>query len=175
MQSEIDGFEKNNDDKILENENLLAKLSRTYQNSMVIESSINSPKQPNEREVFIMSIGYMLAMGVCGFVLVALGSTLSELAYNIGLTATDIGTVFIARGLGAVAGAASSSKLFVWFQGNNIMALSLFIILILLCVTPFNDSYIGIHVIFFFMGLNTSITGRYCLVIVITSINILMS
>lgn len=39
---------------------------------------------------YALGTGYMFAMGVCGIVLVALGSTLDDLAENCGTTATDV-------------------------------------------------------------------------------------
>lgn len=39
---------------------------------------------------YALGTGYMFAMGVCGIVLVALGSTLDDLADNCGTTATDV-------------------------------------------------------------------------------------
>lgn len=47
---------------------------------------------------FILGIAYMLDMGVCGIILVAIGSNLDLLADNCSTNATKIGTVFIARG-----------------------------------------------------------------------------
>ena len=47
---------------------------------------------------------YANAMGVCSIVLVALGSTLSALAADCGTTGAAVGTVFIARGIGAITG-----------------------------------------------------------------------
>ncbi|CAN0313104.1 unnamed protein product [Ectocarpus sp. 13 AM-2016] len=41
---------------------------------------------------YALGTGYMFAMGVCGIVLVALGSTLDDLAENCGTTATDVRT-----------------------------------------------------------------------------------
>jgi hypothetical protein len=49
-------------------------------------------------------------MDICGIVLVALGSTLEDLAKNVEKTATKIGTVFIFRGFGAIFGAIASAK-----------------------------------------------------------------
>jgi len=99
---------------------------------------------------------------VCGTVLVALGSTLDELAENVGETATDIGTVFIARGCGAVFGAIFSAKLYKWFQGNYVMGVSLLAITFLLCTLPFNKSYVLLHVYFLFLGLGTAVTDTGC-------------
>ena len=109
-----------------------------------------------------MGVAYMLAMGVCGIVLVALGSTLSDLAAKCGTTATDIGTVFITRGIGAILGALFSSKLYLWFQGNYVLAGSLsFIALLLLCL-PFNKSVELLHILFLFLGMGTAITDTGC-------------
>jgi len=111
---------------------------------------------------WIMGIGYLLAMGVCGTVLVALGSTLEELAENVGYSATDIGSVFIARGVGAVLGAVASAKLYYWFKGNHVMTCSLLILTALLCTLPFNHNYIMLHLYFLFLGLGTAITDTGC-------------
>lgn len=104
---------------------------------------------------FVMGTGYMLAMGVCGVVLVAIGSTLDDLAAKCGYSSTEVGTVFIARGMGAVVGAISSAKLYMWVQGNHVMAVSLGIITILICALPFNTNYIGLHFYFLLLGLGT--------------------
>ena len=113
-------------------------------------------------DVLIMGIGYMLAMGVCGIVLVALGSTLEDLAENVGKTATEIGTVFITRGLGAILGAIFSAKLYRWFAGNTVMFFGLLSIAILLIALPFVKSDVLLHVFFLFLGLMTAITDTGC-------------
>lgn len=120
------------------------------------------PAEEISSERWIMGIGYMLAMGVCGTVLVALGSTLDSLAEKVGYSATDVGTVFIARGLGAVFGAVFSAKLYLWFQGNYVMSVALAVLTTLLATLPLNTSYIGLHVYFFFLGLGTAITDTGC-------------
>lgn len=67
------------------------------------------------------------------------------------------GTVFIARGIGAVLGAISSAKIYLWFQGNHVMAISLLFIFTLLCIMPYNRTFYGIHILFLFLGWNTAI------------------
>ena len=114
------------------------------------------------QDVLVMGIGYMLAMGVCGIVLVALGSTLEDLAVNVGKSATEIGTVFITRGLGAVLGAFFSAKLYKWFAGNTVMFFGLLSICILLLALPFVKSDVLLHVFFLFLGLMTAITDTGC-------------
>ena len=123
-------------------------------------SEINNENISRER--WIMGTGYMFAMGVCGLVLVALGSTLDDLASNIGMLSTSLGSVFIARGIGAILGAISSAKLYRSFPGNIVMTISLALITALLCILPFNKSYELLHVYFLLLGLNTAITDTGC-------------
>lgn len=113
-------------------------------------------------EIKIASIGYMLAMGVCGTVLVALGSTLDKLAKTCGTTATDVGTVFIARGVGAILGALLSAKLYLWFRGNVVMGAALVFITGTLFVMPFNTSVDLLHINFLLLGLATAVTDTGC-------------
>lgn len=120
------------------------------------------PPETISTDKWIMGVGYMLAMGVCGTVLVALGSTLESLAEKVGYLSTEVGTVFIARGLGAVFGAIFSAKLYLWFQGNHVLSVSLCGITLLLLSLPFNTSYVLLHVYFFFLGLGTAITDTGC-------------
>jgi predicted MFS family arabinose efflux permease len=109
-----------------------------------------------------MGVTYMLAMGVCGTVLVAIGSTLEDFAENCGTESTDIATVFIARGIGAILGAIASAKLYMWYQGNFVMSFSLGSIALLLLCLPFNTSVIGLHILFFFLGICTAVTDTGC-------------
>ena len=117
---------------------------------------------PNSCDKTIASIGYMLAMGICGIVLVALGSTLTSLAANIGLDATQVGTVFITRGFGAILGAICSAKLYQWFPGNYVMFAGLLCISVLLTALPFNKSDVMLHILFLFLGLGTAVTDTGC-------------
>lgn len=133
--------------------------------SALLSPPLLPPPHPSDEltsERIVMGIGYMLAMGVCGVVLVAIGSTLDELAEKCGYSSTEVGTVFIARGIGAVVGAISSAKLYMWLQGNHVMAVSLGILTILICALPFNNSYIGLHIYFLTLGLGTAVTDTGC-------------
>jgi len=117
------------------------------------------PPMPNK---YSMGVVYMLAMGVCGTVLVAIGSNLEDFAEACDTTSTDIGTVFVARGVGAIFGAIMSAKLYLWYQGNYVMTFSLASIAILLLSLPFNSSVIMLHIIFFFLGIGTAVTDTGC-------------
>ena len=105
---------------------------------------------------------YMLSMGVCGIVLVAIGSTFEDLANQIGRKTTSIGSVFIARGAGSIFGAVCCSKLYRWFPGNYVMLVSLIGIMFLLMLIPFTSTISQLHVFFFCLGLGTAITDTGC-------------
>eukprot|EP00595_Chromulina_sp_UTEXLB2642_P001678 CAMPEP_0196766934 /NCGR_PEP_ID=MMETSP1095-20130614/32929_1 /TAXON_ID=96789 ORGANISM="Chromulina nebulosa, Strain UTEXLB2642" /NCGR_SAMPLE_ID=MMETSP1095 /ASSEMBLY_ACC=CAM_ASM_000446 /LENGTH=297 /DNA_ID=CAMNT_0042132001 /DNA_START=23 /DNA_END=913 /DNA_ORIENTATION=+ len=126
------------------------------------ETSTAPPPEIITTEKWIMGIGYMAAMGVCGLVLVALGSTLGDLADNVGLSPTNLGSVFIARGFGAVLGAISSAKIYVWFAGNHVMSAALGFIFVLLLIMPYIRTSLDLHVCFLFLGLATAITDTGC-------------
>ena len=98
---------RSNDDGTNEELALSRKMDSMDENTL---PDINTLQKGSSWDKTITSIGYMLAMGICGIVLVALGSTLSSLAANVGKTATEVGTVFITRGFGAILGAIFSAK-----------------------------------------------------------------
>ena len=127
----------------------------------IIPSSPINPELLSD-EKFLASIGYMLSMGVCGIVLVALGSTLGSLAANVGLDATEVGTVFITRGVGAILGAIFSAKLYQWFPGNYVMFVGLISISLLLICLPYNRSDVLLHILFLFLGVCTAVTDTGC-------------
>ncbi|KAH8071731.1 hypothetical protein JL721_4233 [Aureococcus anophagefferens] len=106
---------------------------------------------------------YANAMGVCGIVLVALGSTLSSLAEDCGTTATAVGTVFIARGVGAITGALSSARLNAPpRRGNHIMVVVLLALSAVLLYMPFVHDVWVLHVTWFLMGLCTATLDTGC-------------
>ena len=107
-------------------------------------------------------IAYVLAMGVCGLVLVALGSTLEFLAQHVGLRATDIGSVFLARGVGSISGAIICAKLYRWCPGNFVMAASLFALMVLLAILPSCRYVIFLHISFLLLGAGTAVTDTGC-------------
>jgi predicted MFS family arabinose efflux permease len=123
------------------------------------QKSDQPKKIPN---MWTLGITYMAAMGVCGTVLVAIGSNLEDMAENCGTTSTEIGTVFIARGVGAIFGAILSAKLYLWYHGSVVMSFALAAITLLLLILPYNTSVIFLHAIFFFLGLATAITDTGC-------------
>lgn len=56
-----------------------------------VESNVEAASEDVRKHYkYALGTAYMLAMGVCGIVLVALGSTLDDLASNCGTTSTDV-------------------------------------------------------------------------------------
>lgn len=153
-----------NDDRILRVDGGLADAPKNPDADWLKDFDEKSlaPSHELTNEKIIMGIAYMLAMGVCGIVLVALGSTLETLAENVGKTSTEVGTVFVTRGSGAILGAIISAKLYKWFQGNNVMFVGLTLIACLLLATPFVTSNIVLHIFFLLLGLGTAVTDTGC-------------
>ena len=109
-----------------------------------------------------ISIAYLLAMSVCGTIIVATAADLSELAANCGTISTEVATVFVARGVGAITGAVSSAKLYKWYNGNWVMVILLAFISVTVFALPFNTTVWGLHVLFFLFGLTTAIVDTGC-------------
>ena len=121
------------------------------------------PEKEIERRRWYLGVGYMMAMGICGVVLTAIGSTLDAIAKNCGTTSTDIGTVFVARGCGAILGAISSAKLYqAPNNGNSVMSVTLGILVILMMHIPFITNLVVLHMVFFGLGFCTAVTDTGC-------------
>ena len=120
--------------------------------------SDRKPRSKYSRHQVLLGICYMLCMCICGMVLVVLGSTLEDLAELCGTTSTEVGTVFIARGIGAIFGAIVSSKLYECFPGNQVLIGALLSVAVVLVYLPTNTSIVNLHVCFGLLGLGTAIT-----------------
>jgi len=105
---------------------------------------------------------YLLAMGICGIVLVALGSTLLDIAANCGTTATAVGLVFVTRGCGAILGAMSSAKLYEKVEGNRVICTTLFCLAMILAYMPWINHVWQLHLCFGLLGMCTAITDTGC-------------
>jgi predicted MFS family arabinose efflux permease len=126
------------------------------------ETAVAAAPGASPHNMLSLGIGYMLAMGVCGVVLVAIGSGLSDLAELCGTTSTKVATVFIARGVGAILGAVISARLYFWFHGNMVIVIALLFLSLLLFLLPVNTSVAGLHILFFLLGLATAVTDTGC-------------
>lgn len=108
-------------------------------------------------------VSYANSMGVCGIVLVALGSTLTSLAADCGTTATRVGTVFIARGFGAITGALSSARLYSPPRpGNLVMVFVLLALASVLLYMPFVQQVWVLHLTWFLLGMCTATLDTGC-------------
>ena len=82
--------------------------SSTSGKPLVLNSRNQNLKEPSQFRIskgtpnwrIWLGTAYMCAMGVCGIVLTAIGSTLTKLATDCGSTALKVSTVFLARGAG---------------------------------------------------------------------------
>ncbi len=111
----------------------------------------------SKRTKMCMGAIYMLAMGICGMVLVALGSNLEYLAGAVGKTSTELGTIFLARGIGSITGAIISAKFYKWFYGNTVMIGGIIVIAAVLLSLVYNKSSVLLHVLFAILGVCTAL------------------
>jgi predicted MFS family arabinose efflux permease len=118
--------------------------------------------EPSSSEKFRLSISYLCAMGICGLILVAIASNLNVLAENCGTDFLSLGTVFIARGVGATIGTVLSAKLYAIYPGNETIAGALFLVVIMLIAIPSCRSLTLLHCYFFVCGLGSAITDTGC-------------
>ena len=116
----------------------------------------------NDLRIKLTSIAYMVLMAVCGMVLVAIGSTFEELSHQVGKDPTQLGSIFISRGIGAIIGAISCSKFYFWLPGNVVLISSLTSIVAVLLALPFCKLISQLHFSFFILGLGTSVTDTGC-------------
>ena len=100
----------------------------------------------------------MFAMGVCGFIIVALGTTLSEIAANVGYSAYDIGTVFVARGVGCITGTMVSPVLYAHYNGKHMLSVTSTVTVAILYWMPYCTDYYLLHAAYFALGMITSVT-----------------
>jgi len=131
-----------------------------YQN--VADGAVQN-MSPDQEEMpyltrFFLGFSYMMAMGVCGTVLVSLGITLPGLAKNTGTVSSAIGSVFIARGIGAILGPVISSQVYSCFQGWAVIFVTLFFLSTVLLVMPFISEIWVLHIAFSLMGICTAVT-----------------
>lgn len=106
---------------------------------------------------FYISLSLVYCFIVCGLMTVALGATLEDLARNVGHEATDIGTIYVARGVGSVVG--SILSFYVFEHCNAVMALIVndFAIAVVSLFMPFISNLWTLHVAYMLVGGITSI------------------
>ena len=131
---------------------------RNHSTGVNLVQGISPASQFTTGVKFVISFGYLFAMAVCGFIIVALGSTLTGLASNVGYSVYDIGTVFVARGMGCILGTIASSILYTKFSGNTIITITVLFAAVILAWLPYCTSLLLLHIAFFLLGLITAVT-----------------
>lgn len=119
-------------------------------------------EEHQRRKRLMLGVAYICAMGVCGVVLTALGSCLTDLADNVGSTSTDLGSVFISRGVGSISGALMAAKIYMTFEGNNVICVVLIILASILFYMPFITEVWMLHVQFCCLGICTALIDTGC-------------
>lgn len=156
-----DGSHHEESAPLLQSQNVVASEREAAMQTILKDSAMDpmteEEKLSRTRQKHFMGAVYMGAMGVCGLVLVALGATLTYLANMVSKESTALGTVFLARGIGAVSGAISSAKLYKWFSGNFVMAAGLCLITAIMIALIYNTSVVMLHVYFGGLGIATAV------------------
>jgi len=119
------------------------------------------PKQRSQKRT-LLALSYLSGMGICGVVLAALGSSLQDLAANCKTDAIQIGSVFVARGAGAIMGTISSAGLYRKFNGKVVMGTGLIFFAVALAFGPKITSVKTLHLLFFAFGICTAVVDTGC-------------
>lgn len=147
-------------------ESLLAADDRdslNSQNQQVVVIT-NATFEISESSKLFTSIGYALAIGYCGLIVVSMGTSLNDLSNNVDSTPISDGIIiFIVRWLGNILGAVLSTFLIRGLNGNNLLAICFIINIPVLILLPFNKSLVLLNVYFFILGLTTSVIDTSCL------------
>lgn len=90
---------------------------------------------------------------VCGLVTVALGAALQDLASNVGFHATDIGSIYVARGVGSVLGSLLSFYIFEYSNAVRALALTEVLTAGVTVAMPFITRLWTLHGAYFMIGM----------------------
>lgn len=109
------------------------------------------------KTVASISLSMVYCYMICGVVTVAIGATLEDLAADVGYTPTDIGTVYVARGVGSILGSFACFYVFVHHDPVLILAGSEIFTALSCFALPFVTSLRTLHVIYFVIGALNSV------------------
>ena len=107
-------------------------------------------------EKYLFGTQYLLSNFVCGLILVTLGVLLENLAVNNGYKSIDIGSLFLARGVGLLLGHISSPTWYKWFRGRFVLAAAFLGISFTLAQLS-SSNMLGIYIAFLILGIETSL------------------
>ncbi|KAK3270856.1 hypothetical protein CYMTET_20764 [Cymbomonas tetramitiformis] len=103
-----------------------------------------------------MGVAYALCMGVCGNVLVGIGSLLEDLADNVGTSATSLGSAFLVRGLGQLMATPVAATLYRGSSANQWLCVFLFGIMSLWISLSYIETAGVLYLWFFATGICTA-------------------
>ena len=113
--------------------------------------------------LLLLSVTYILTIGVSGLVLCALGSNLSAIAARVVMKDTVLGgQAFMFRGFGAISGAISSAWLYKSFPGDIVLIFGLVGISALLTIIPFSRAAMQVYFYFFCLGICSAVNDTGC-------------
>eukprot|EP00752_Nemacystus_decipiens_P010276 g9158.t1 len=133
---------------------------RDVESTGVYDSSSSKYTSENYRRA--VGASYVLTMGVSGIVLVALASSLRDIASALDTSSVAIGSVFLTRGIGAGLGNLVSPKLYKWARGKITISVALFLLAANLLLVPLADNAGTLHLMFLTIGFVTAISDAGC-------------
>jgi predicted MFS family arabinose efflux permease len=108
------------------------------------------------------SILYLLLLGEIGAFILSITAFLGPLAALCNSTATNMGSVFLPYGLGAMIGSLGSVSLYKNHSGNVILGGTILTTACMAVLLPFNTSAIQMHVMYFLQGVCVSMIETGC-------------
>jgi len=122
-------------------------------------------------ELYISSVGFVFANGLCGLISVAFAANIEALAENVGTKSVDIGGVFIVRGVGNIAGSLlfpmilrmGETNSIAEINGTQIIALFTALFVAITACVSFCTSEVLLYFLFFGSGLFGSLVDTGCM------------
>eukprot|EP00603_Paraphysomonas_imperforata_P013902 CAMPEP_0114482834 /NCGR_PEP_ID=MMETSP0104-20121206/18511_1 /TAXON_ID=37642 ORGANISM="Paraphysomonas imperforata, Strain PA2" /NCGR_SAMPLE_ID=MMETSP0104 /ASSEMBLY_ACC=CAM_ASM_000202 /LENGTH=202 /DNA_ID=CAMNT_0001658681 /DNA_START=57 /DNA_END=664 /DNA_ORIENTATION=+ len=108
-------------------------------------------------EFWFINLGLLSCYIVCGLIIAALGASIQDVAQNVNRKSTDIASIFVARGIGSIAGSFVSAPIFTDFNAIKSLIISYAVTVSVLLWIPLISSLAQLHVAYFFIGALTSI------------------
>lgn len=108
--------------------------------------------QYNRKTMFVISLSLVYCFVACGLVTVALGAALEDLAQNVGFHPTEIGTIYVARGVGSVLGSFLSFYVFEYSNAVRALVMNEVLAAIVTASMPFITHLWTLHAAYFAIG-----------------------
>lgn len=106
---------------------------------------------------WLISLGIVYTIIVCGLATVAIGALIEDLAANVGKLSTEIGTVYVARGVGGISGSIVSFPLFELYNAVRSLIILHMVTLMVMLWLPFITEEISLHIAYFLVGFVTAV------------------